>query len=141
MSNHIHIQIETKDHSISQIMQHLLTLYSKYYNNKYNLVGHVFQGRYHAEIIENEAYLLQTSRYIHLNPVKAKMVEKPIDYPWSSYTKFMDQKKWNLVNDTRILNYFPDNCRKQYKEYVERKIPEEDISTELIKFEALVEKE
>ncbi len=69
------------------------------------------------------------------------MVEKPIDYPWSSYTKFMDQKKWNLVNDTRILNYFPNNCRKQYKEYVERKIPEEDISTELIKFEALVEKE
>lgn len=65
MSNHIHIQIKTIDHPISQIMQHLLTLYSKYYNNKYNLVGHVFQGRYHAEVIENEAYLMRTSRYIH----------------------------------------------------------------------------
>ena len=68
MTNHIHLQLETKDVEIWHIMRNINLLYTKYFNNKYNFVGHLFQGRYKSEIIENDTYNLETSRYIHLNP-------------------------------------------------------------------------
>ena len=89
MTNHIHLQIETITHQPGKIMQYTSTNYANYYNNKYGYIGHLFQGRYQGEIIDNDAYMLQTSRYIHLNPVKAKIVEKPGDYRWSSYCVFI----------------------------------------------------
>lgn len=66
MTNHVHLQIETTDLPIWRIMRHINLYYTKYFNNKYNLIGHLFEGRYKAELIDNDAYNLQTSRYIHL---------------------------------------------------------------------------
>ncbi|WP_319001695.1 hypothetical protein [Clostridium estertheticum] len=59
--------------------------YAKYYNKKYNYIGHLFQDRYYAELIETDAQMLETIRYVHLNPVRAKMVKKSESYEWSSY--------------------------------------------------------
>src|SRR5699024_3641451 len=104
-----HLQIETIDHSISQIMHYILSQYSKYFNVKYDFVGHVFQGRFQAEIIKDDIYMLEASRYIHLNPVKAKMVKNPIDFPWSSYSAYMGKKNCNLTQKQRILECLSKN--------------------------------
>ncbi len=127
MTNHIHIQLETKDIEIWKIMRYINLSYSRYFNNKYNFIGHLFQGRYKAEIIENDAYNLQTSRYIHLNPVKASMVKRPIAYEWSSYSVYMGVKNSEIVTEEKILAYFKNNSRKLYKEYVESKLINKEI--------------
>lgn len=119
MTNHIHIQLETKDIEIWHIMRYINLLYTKYFNNKYNYVGHLFQGRYNSELIENDAYNLQTSRYIHLNPVSAAMVGTPIEYEWSSYGVYMGKRESKIITDEKILSYFKDGSRKLYKDYVE----------------------
>lgn len=131
MTNHLHMQIETKDVEIWNIMRYINLAYTKYFNNKYNLVGHLFQGRYRAEIIDSDSYNLQTSRYIHLNPVKASMVERPIDYKWSSYGVYMGQAKSDIVNEQKILSYFKDNSRELYREYVESKLINIEIDREI----------
>jgi len=98
--------------------KHQFHLYA-IFNKKYNLVGHLLQGRYHAEIMEDDAYTLQTSRYIHLNPVKAKMVNNPVDYRWSSYDVYMGIRVSELLSEEKILRYFLNSSRELYKEYVE----------------------
>ena len=134
MTNHIHMQIETKDVEIWHIMRYINLLYTKYFNNKYNFIGHLFQGRYKSEIIENDTYNLETSRYIHLNPVKANMVNTPIEYKWSSYDTYMGQRKSEIVSEEKILSYFKGNSRKLYKDYVESKLidPEIDHKTQQV---------
>ena len=127
MTNHIHMQIETKDVEIWHIMRYINLLYTKYFNNKYNFIGHLFQGRYKSEIIENDTYNLETSRYIHLNPVKANMVNTPIEYKWSSYDIYMGQRKSEIVSEEKILSYFKGNSRKLYKDYVESKLIDPEI--------------
>lgn len=122
MTNHIHLQIETFDVEIWHIMKDINQYYTKYFNNKYSLIGHLFQGRYKSEVIEDNAHNIQTSRYIHLNPVSASMVELPIDYKWSSYDIYMGKREDELVNDKKILSYFNNCSRDLYKNYVESKI-------------------
>lgn len=119
MTNHVHLQLETEEIHISRIMQCMNLYYTKYFNNKYNYVGHLFQGRYKSALIEKDAYNLQTSRYIHLNPVKPKMVEMPLEYPWSSYDIYMGLRVSSLVDDTKILRYFEGSSRELYRDYVE----------------------
>jgi len=131
MTNHMHLQMETKDVDIGNIMRSINLFFTKYFNNKYNLVGHLFQGRYKGEIITSDAYNLQTSRYIHLNPVKAKMVEDILDYPWSSYDIYMGMRRSELVDESIILKYFLNSSRALYKEYVEKSIIEKEIDERL----------
>lgn len=126
MTNHIHLQLKTVDVEIWHIMKDINQYYTKYFNDKYKFIGHLFQGRYKSELIENDGYNLQTSRYIHLNPVNADMVKKPIEYKWSSYESYMGIGKNNLVNDDSILSYFKDKSRILYKEYVESKLKDND---------------
>lgn len=140
MTNHIHLQIETLATPLWQIMRNLLLNYTRYYNEKYNTIGHLFQGRYSCEIIENDAYMLQTSRYIHLNPVKARMVANPVEYPWSSYDVYMGKRKYDSLSTYKILDYFDDGSRQLYKEFVEKnRNVEEDMSKEVIKYEEEVD--
>lgn len=132
MTNHIHLQLETIDIEIWHIMRHINLLYTKYFNNKYNFIGHLFQGRYKSELIENDAYNLQTSRYIHLNPVNAKMVDTPVEYKWSSYDVYMGKRESRIVSDIEILSYFKNNSRQLYKDYVESKVLDLGIEDEII---------
>lgn len=134
MANHFHLQIETIDYPLSNIMHHISLNYSKYFNNKYNLVGHLFQNRYIAEIIEDLPYFLQTSRYIHLNPTKANIVTNPIEYFWSSYGSFMGKRENNLLNCNKILDQFNADVG-LYKKYVENNMHVEDMSDIIMKCE------
>ena len=137
MTNHIHLQIQTINTPIGQIMQSLLLNYTKYFNQKYDLSGHLFQGRFTSELIETDSYMMQTSRYIHLNPVKAKMVKMPKDYRWSSYCVYLGRRKCELTADEKILDYFSGN-RILYKQYVENNLYAEDVSEEILRYEERV---
>ncbi len=119
MKNHIHLQIATIDDELWKIMRGINWMYSMFFNQKYKLTGHLFQGRYYAELIDTESYLLQSSKYIHLNPVKAGIVKKPIQYPWSSYGVFMGVEGNELIYDEGVLRCIQGSSRKLYKEYVE----------------------
>jgi len=77
MDNHYHLLMETPSGNLSQIMRHINAAYTTYYNVKHDRAGHLFQGRYKAILVEIDAYAKELSRYIHLNPVRANMVEKP----------------------------------------------------------------
>ena len=85
MSNHYHLLLETVDGNLSEGMRQLNGVYSQYFNRRHDLVGHVFQGRYKAILVQKEGYLLELARYIVLNPVRAKLVADPAAWPWSSY--------------------------------------------------------
>ncbi|MDH5572813.1 MAG: transposase [Gammaproteobacteria bacterium] len=101
MSNHYHLLIETPDSNLSKGMRQLNGVYTQRFNRKHNRVGHVFQGRYKAIIVQKESYLLELARYIVLNPVRAQMVRSARDWPWSSYKAtagFINADKWLTVN-------------------------------------------
>jgi len=85
MSNHYHLLIETPDGNLSKGMRQLNGLYTQDFNRAHKRVGHVYQGRYKAILVEKQAYLLELVRYIVLNPVRAEMVRSAKDWKWSSY--------------------------------------------------------
>lgn len=126
MSNHIHLQIKTEDVEIWRLMHQINLFYAKYFNFKYNLSGHVFQGRYFSKLIEDEFYNLGVSRYIHLNPVEASIVTKPEAYSRSSYQVYLGLKENDLINEKLILASFSDD-RDLYRKFVES----EEINKEL----------
>ena len=137
MTNHFHMAIEKKDTELWKIMQKILGSYAEDFNHRYGFNGHLFEGRYTSSLIEDERYFLEVSRYIHLNPVKARMVRDPVSYDYSSYRLFVldesEQEAWEtekllteIVDTTRILDAFQDNPRERYKMFVEEKISHEE---------------
>lgn len=89
MTNHFHLLIETLEGNLSQGMRQLNGVYTQHYNYRHRLVGHLFQGRYKAILVQKESYLLELARYIVLNPVRANMVASPGDWQWSSHYYFV----------------------------------------------------
>lgn len=85
MSNHYHLLLEVPEGNLSPGMRHLNGVWSQQFNRRHGRVGHVFQGRFKAIVVERETYLLELARYVVLNPVRAGMVTDVADYPWSSY--------------------------------------------------------
>ncbi|WP_238527313.1 transposase [Methylomonas methanica] len=85
MSNHYHVVVETVEGNLSKGMRQLNGVYTQTFNRRHRRVGHVFQGRYKAILVEKDSYLLELSRYVVLNPVRALMVNDVADWPWSSY--------------------------------------------------------
>ncbi len=86
MTNHYHLLIETPEGNLSHGMRQVNGVYTQYVNRAYRRVGHLFQGRYKAILVEKEAYLLEVARYVVLNPVRAFMVDTVGEWPWSSYS-------------------------------------------------------
>lgn len=122
MTNHVHIQIVAKEKPVHFFMGRVNNFYAKNFNNKYNFTGHLFQSRYNAIIIENDEYVLEASKYIHLNPVKANIVKIAEEYPWSSYGMYIGNREEDLITSNKILSYFlKSNERELYKSYVENK--------------------
>ena len=103
MTNHYHILIETPNANIGKIMHYINGSYTNYINRKRDRSGHLFQGRYKAILIDRDSYLLELSRYIHLNPVRANIVEKPENYSYSSYRSYILKKKDDAVCRDQIL--------------------------------------
>lgn len=99
MSNHIHLMLETGEVSISRVMHEMHSRYAAYMNRRHRHSGHVFQGRYYSRLVEQDAYALALSRYIHLNPVRAHLVDDPSAYPWSSYHAYVHRSDVLVTTD------------------------------------------
>lgn len=84
MDNHDHLFVETPDANLSAGMQHYNSSYTGSFNRRHRGAGHLFQGRFQGHLIEEEGYFLEVSRYIHLNPARARAVAQPEDWPWGS---------------------------------------------------------
>ena len=85
MDNHFHLLLETPEPNLSRGMRQLNGVYTQRFNRRHRKVGHLFQGRFKAIVVDKDAYLLELARYIVLNPVRARRVKAPERYPWSSY--------------------------------------------------------
>ena len=124
MSNHYHLLVETIDGNLSKGMRQLNGIYTQHFNRRHNQVGHLFQGRYKAILVQQDSYLLELSRYIVLNPlrVKAKMVDSVDQWPWSSYSAVMGTSTSPEWLDTDwLLSQFGKQrklARRKYDEFI-----------------------
>jgi len=122
MTNHYHIILETPEGNLSRAVQWLNVSYATYYNRRHRCVGHLFQGRFKAILVDAGTYLEALSRYIHLNPVRAGLASHAWGYPWSSCRHFVESRKapaWLEVN--RILAGFGRTgtvARQRYAAYL-----------------------
>ena len=103
MGNHLHLLLKINEVPLENVMKRIVTKFVYNYNVKYARVGHLFQGRFKSEPIEDDASLLQVIRYIHLNPVKAGMCAKPENYIFSSYNEYINGKDEISVTDTKFV--------------------------------------
>jgi putative transposase len=130
MTNHYHLVIETDKQHIGDTMRALNTYYSKQHHIKYGTSGHLFQGRYRSVLVEKDAYLLEVSRYVHLNPVSAGLAELPEHYLWSSMRVYMGEgSQSSLVYRDNVLGYFSQDLKvaeKNYRRFVHAKLNNPD---------------
>ncbi|MBO0995412.1 REP-associated tyrosine transposase [Bacillus sp. SD088] len=103
MPNHIHLLLETKDQPPGPIIHYIHSRFAIRFNKRYELSGHLFQGRFHAQLVRTDDYFLTVCKYIHLNPVEANIVTKPEYYPWSSYAKLVNNKEDPILETKKTL--------------------------------------
>ncbi|MEK6602437.1 MAG: transposase [Candidatus Binatota bacterium] len=103
MPNHVHLLLESSNQPLAKFMQGLQQSYTQYFNLRHHKVGHLFQGRYKAIICQKDEYLLELVRYIHLNPVRARIVPKPEQYRYSGYRVYLEGKPTEVVDPTKVL--------------------------------------
>lgn len=120
MGNHFHLLVAVSEIRIGVPMHLLLTRYAQYFNRKYARVGHLFQDRFMAKICGNSAYLFNLVAYIHLNPVRAQMVEKPEDWIWSSHHELVGTGEGYLDYSrfADVTGFTRDEIRERYLERV-----------------------
>jgi putative transposase len=124
MPNHYHLLVETPAANLSECIHYLNSHYAQHFNMRHKLSGHVFQGRFHAILIERQLHLLALIRYIALNPVRAQLVREPEHWQWSSHTGscgYAPARPW--VSDEWLLSQFSGADRAHrvaaYRRFVE----------------------
>ena len=144
MWNHFHLLIETPQANVSQFVQRLNTAYSMYSRYRHHRPGHLFQGRFGAKLVGDETYLLNLSRYIHLNPVKTRKYKDVDDaarlnhlrtYRWSSYRGYVKSKLEEEMVDYRYRRLLGGDTvrahRSRYRYFIERGLVETDADLDL----------
>lgn len=116
MTNHYHLLLETTQANISKIMHYINGSYTTYYNTKRKRCGHVFQGRYKSLVVDRDGYFQELSRYIHLNPVRAKITSTPDKYRWSSYMGYLGKN--DPVIDQDKIKQIMDMSKGHYQRFV-----------------------
>jgi putative transposase len=126
MTNHFHLVVQTSEANLSRGMHWLNTAYVVWFNRRHQRSGHLYQGRFKAFLIEKETYFMEVLRYVVLNPVRAGMVERPDDYPWSSYraTAGLETAPDWLDLANALGPFAPDReiAEAYYREFVAQKI-------------------
>ena len=127
MPNHYHLLAEIPEAQLGRWMQRILGVYAGGFNRRHKRVGHLWQGRYKAILVEDGEYFLECSRYIHLNPNRSGMTRSAQLYPWSSYRNYIGgQTEVDWVATERTLSHF--DTRTDYRDFVESGRGEEPIS-------------
>lgn len=120
MGNHYHLLIAIAETPLSVIMHGLLTRYALYFNSCHDRVGHLFQGRYFADLCGSERSLIERAAYVHLNPVRAAIAADPADWAWSGHRELLTGKAGH-IDLSRLLDITgmrPDEFREAYVERV-----------------------
>ena len=121
MGNHVHLLLKVCDDNLEEIFKRIAGKYVYWYNVKYQRVGHLFQARFKSEPVEDDSYFITVLRYIHQNPVKAKICKSVEDYPYSSYCEYLSGNTWldidcalNMLTEDEFVRYnnaaSTDNC-------------------------------
>lgn len=126
--NHAHILLRTGQTRLTTVMRRLLTGYAVSYNRRHKRHGHLFQNRYKSILCQEDTYLLELVRYIHLNPLRAKIVKSLTEsdkYPYSGHSALMGKIQRNFQDTDYVLRLYGDDhpsARKAYRAYVEKGI-------------------
>jgi putative transposase len=115
MGNHLHLLIKEGNEKIGNTMRRIGVSYAYWYNRQYDRSGHLFQGRFKSEPVEDDTYFLTVLRYIHQNPVKAGLVSNTADYKWSSYDEYY--KTSNIVDTNFALQMFSSDKKEAVAEF------------------------
>jgi REP element-mobilizing transposase RayT len=121
MSNHLHALLQIADRPLGQVMQRIAARYSRYRHKSLRTTGHLFERRYRAKLVDVDAYFLALLRYIHLNPVKARIVRDPADYPWSSHRAYLGTEPIAWLTTTFGLSLFSTDlarARRAYRQFI-----------------------
>lgn len=131
MDNHYHLVVETPQGNLLKVMHGLNGGYAGYFNRRHGRSWHLFQGRYKGIVVDKDEYLIALSRYVHLNPVRAGIVERPEHYRWSSYPGYVFRgKEVGWVEYSWVLSKFgrqKQGARARYRKFVNEGIGREDI--------------
>jgi len=129
MDNHVHILLKEGE-ELGKSIKRITVGYVQWHNRKYGRTGHLFQNRYKSEAVENDRYLIAVARYIHQNPVKAKMVEKVEKYKWSSYKDYIfSYNNESTETDTEfIMGYF--GAQEDFQDYMKKPNDDEFLEYE-----------
>ena len=122
MSNHVHLVIQVGEVPLSRVMQNVSFRYTRYINSRKKKIGHVFQGRYKALLIDVDSYLVELVRYIHCNPVRAGLVTHPVNYQWSSHNAYLGNNSIPWLSTNLVLSQFAgrkDKARKLYDDFIQ----------------------
>ena len=132
MTNHFHLLLKTNEANLGRFMQSFLTSFTITLNRRNNKSGHLFQGRYKAHLVENQKYISELSRYIHLNPIRIKKYENAsvatkknilVNYSWSSFPEYLGLRESSVFLNTAIVlstwgKLIPEKID-NYRQYVE----------------------
>jgi putative transposase len=117
MNNHVHLILQVKDTPLNEIMHNLNLRYARFFNKKSDKIGHCFQGRYHPLAVHTGDYLLLLIRYVHLNPVKAGIVNDPLHHPWNSHKNYINFSHETWITCDWVLQHFDSNKEAAIKKY------------------------
>lgn len=118
MDNHVHILLQEVKEPIGMIIKRISSSYVNWFNAKHKRCGHLFQERFKSEVVETDSYFLTVLRYMHQNPIKAKITNDIADYRWSSYREYINRKE--LVDREMALKMFsdkPEEAKKRFERY------------------------
>ena len=119
MSNHYHLLVQTPEGNLSRCMRHLNGVYTQRFNLKHGLEGQLFRGRYKSVLVEEDNHLLELLRYIHRNPLEARMVTELDDYTWCSHRGYLDQEKgWSWLYRDMLLEMFSKGRKQAFSDYL-----------------------
>ena len=122
LDNHFHLFLQTPEADLSAGMAHLNGSYAGYFNVRHRRVGHLMQGRFKSVVVDDQGYWRELSRYVHLNPVRARLVQRPEDWAWSSYAGYhRPARRLEWVCTERVLAEFGGDTaagRGAYRQYV-----------------------
>ena len=123
IANHYHLLVRLQTDNLSHAMQLLGISYTKAINTRFQRTGALFQGAFQAKLIDRDEYLLHLSRYIHLNPVRAGLVQRAEDWPYSSYSDYLGLRNGTLPQPQLVLDHFAS--RADYQAFVEAYAPQD----------------
>lgn len=128
MGNHLHMLLQSADSPLSEMMQVLSQRYTRWFNHRHDRVGHLFQGRYKALLVDADAYLLELVRYIHLNPVRAGLVDEVGHYQWSSHHAYLGSRTTPWLTTDWVMRQFDedlDAARSRYLRFLGEPVDEQ----------------